>query len=177
MKKSYHLNPDGKIYPCRARVQKCPYGDDMHAETKEELYVKAMQIYKTVKPSKGVMSELKLYGAFSDFTPMSKELETSNAPIELILASLDEGIKTVKENPYKHSKNPPSFVVETEENAIELCRSILRYNEDIPKWIPDRIIKESFKRWREYDNSKVDLNPMGKAYIEDNPIIIGTKKS
>ena len=88
----YHINHEGKVYPCRARILKCPYGADMHAETKEELYYKIMSIEREVEVPSSVISEVSKIGRLKSLQPISKELETSPHPIETIITRLDYAI-------------------------------------------------------------------------------------
>ena len=42
----YHINNEGKVYLCRARNGGCPYGNEVHFDTKEEALEYADQLYE-----------------------------------------------------------------------------------------------------------------------------------
>ena len=54
----YHINYEGKVYPCRAKVRSCPYGADRHASNKEELYYKSMKFSPSVEIPQSIKGEI-----------------------------------------------------------------------------------------------------------------------
>lgn len=89
----YHINHDGKIYPCRAKVLKCPYSESLHSEDKVELY------YKLLVENKGEVEipleandEIRDKDRLLNLSTLSDELEKSNSPVELIVHTLREGL-------------------------------------------------------------------------------------
>ena len=142
---SYHTTYEGKILPCRHRVRACCWPANFHADTKEELYPLALTLTKTVEPSQGAASETKLFGGVRTWSSMSRELETSPAPVELIVASLGQEIQRIKTDYWKHDDgSDPQWVTEAEEKAYEIALNYhnLSYDDTKPSWlskIPDKI--------------------------------------
>lgn len=109
----YHINYEGKILPCRARVKKCPYGSARHADSYEELYERAMEDYSNAKPPENVAQELEAGEILSGMHGISDELETSKAPIELMLATIDLARKKADNDVM------PSYLVNNRKKIIE----------------------------------------------------------
>jgi len=138
----------GVVLECRARIQACPYGKEMHAETKEELYPIALAITKTVPPSEGLASTVKLFGAPRTWSSMSRELETSPAPVELIIASLGQEIQRVKTDYWKHGDGTdPGWVLDAEKQAKWIAYECLTHDIEIPDYIHPDIAKETKSRY------------------------------
>ncbi len=89
----YHINHEGKIYPCRAKLLACPYGNDMHAETREELYYKLLAIDREVDVPIAIKNEISAIGRLKSLSSISKILETTPHPIETIIVSLEYAIR------------------------------------------------------------------------------------
>lgn len=119
----YHINYEGKILPCRARVKKCPYGPARHADSYEELYERAMEDYSNAKTPEEVAQQLKSGKILRGMQDISKELETSKAPIELMLATIDLARKNADNDimPAKLANNRKK-IIETAATAIEAAR-------------------------------------------------------
>lgn len=136
----YHLNHEGKIYPCRAKVLRCPYGEGMHADTKEELYYKSMQMTKTQDPSYGAMAEINEIGRLKSMYRMSNEIANSPAPVELVVSTLGHAIQDLEErgpNGFNDSKYDGII-----RNGARLVDSVLDYGLPIPQGTPNYIREE-----------------------------------
>jgi len=129
----YHINHEGKIYPCRAKVLKCPYGDNMHAETKEELYYKSMKMSKTQDPAKAAQAEIAKIGRLKSLRSSSDEIASSAAPIELILSTLDYSIENLKNTTPEDmvKKYTPLY-----KNGAIAVSDTLNYGLTIPSYVP-----------------------------------------
>lgn len=95
----YHLNWEGRIYRCRAKVRPCPYGADFHADRKEELYHK---IAKEAGRNVGVMDEVvkrmdkgDQIGGIWDISQYIASTEP--APLEVSIATLEYVIERTTE--------------------------------------------------------------------------------
>ena len=93
----YHINYEGKVYPCRAKVRSCPYGADRHASNKEELYYKSMKFSPTVEIPQSIKAEIDKTGRLRSLYSLSSTLERVPYPIELIVKNLEYSINRVKE--------------------------------------------------------------------------------
>lgn len=139
----YHLNHEGKIYPCRAKVLRCPYGEGMHADTKEELYYKSMKMAKTQEPSIGAAAEIKELGRLKSLSRASYEIERSPAPVELIVSTLGEAIEDLESRgPESFERNPYQYAFD---NGVRLVDGVLDYGLPIPENVPDEIAREGRK--------------------------------
>lgn len=96
----YHINHEGKVYPCRAKIRSCPYGKEWHAATREELYYKSMRFSPQVKILEEVKNEIAATGRLRSLYSLSSYIENVTYPIETIVANLEYAIKMVEdENP------------------------------------------------------------------------------
>lgn len=96
----YHINYEGKVYPCRAKIRSCPYGKEWHAATREELYYKSMRFSPQVKILEEVKNEIAATGRLRSLYSLSNYIEHVTYPIETIVANLKYAIKLVEdENP------------------------------------------------------------------------------
>lgn len=132
----YHINHEGKIYPCRAKVRSCPYGTAQHAESKEELYYKLMKLEKKVTVPLDTMKQINSTGRLRSLHTLSESLENGAPPIETILSSLENSLETSR-----------SWDFEVEDGKWEgyedvIAKDIARameYGEPIPSTIPYNI--------------------------------------
>jgi len=93
----FHINFEGKIYPCNAKVFRCPYGEDSHSTNKLELYSILMERHGVdAKPPKSAMYELRTYNRLTNLKPLSDSIETADCPIEVIVVTLNEAISHIK---------------------------------------------------------------------------------
>lgn len=89
----YHINQDGKIYPCRATVMRCPYSESLHSEDKVELYYKLLvENEGEVEIPLEASEEIRVKDRLLNLSTLSDELEKSNSPVELIVHTLREGL-------------------------------------------------------------------------------------
>ena len=93
----YHINYEGKVYPCRAKVRSCPYGADRHASNKEELYYKSMKFSPYVEIPQSIKGEIDRTGRLRSLYSLSNTLERVPYPIESIVKNLEYSINRVKE--------------------------------------------------------------------------------
>ena len=136
----YHINFDGKIYPCRAKVQKCPYSESLHSEDKVELYYKLMVEDKgIIEPSSGGLEEIKEKNRIGSLESLSDDIENSNAPIELIIHTLGEGLDHIsKVDMRKIEREHRSFFLEFAERVSDLKRFGVPVPENVPVEIADK---------------------------------------
>lgn len=92
----YHINYEGKVYPCRAKVRSCPYGADRHASNKEELYYKSMKFSPNVEIPQSIKGEIDRTGRLRSLYSLSNTLERVPYPIESIVKNLEYSINRVK---------------------------------------------------------------------------------
>lgn len=121
----YHINHEGKVYPCRAKVRSCPYGADRHASNKEELYYKSMKFSPDVEVPQSLKSEIYRTGRLRSLYSLSSTLERVPYPIELIVKNLEYSISRVK-------GYEPEAIADDWENTInkasELYAKTLRHS-------------------------------------------------
>jgi hypothetical protein len=165
----YHINHEGKVYPCRARILKCPYGADMHAETKEELYYKIMSIEREVEVPSSVISEVSKIGRLKSLQPISKELETSPHPIETIITSLDYAINMqLRPNAIEKSENLWSQFVEKASEDVYEC---LKYGMPIPNYVS----KDIERKGRQLFEERLGSTPIDYGISSRNPDALMTR--
>ena len=129
----YHINYDGRILPCRAKVKKCPYGPSRHADSYEELYLRAMQLYNHAPVDNDLKVKLNSGKMLSDLSPISPELEKSKAPIETLLSTLKYAMSSVD------SGKMPYELKKEENAAANSCARIIALDSTIPQWVPQNI--------------------------------------
>lgn len=153
----YHINHEGKIYPCRARVLKCPYGEDMHAHSKKELYYKVMTVNRTVLPSAPAIKEARTIGRLKSLNEISDELEDVAHPIETMLSNLELGIRAQTEPGRENAiRKQNEELKELHNEGVEETLKIIRYRglEMLPKYIPEEWINEARNLFRTRHKSK-----------------------
>ena len=133
----YHINHEGKVYPCRAKIRSCPYGKEWHAATREELYYKSMRFSPQVKILEEVKNEIAATGRLRSLYSLSNYIENVTYPIETIVANLEYAIKLVEdENPKVLRDIWVNFV----DLAGEYYSQVLRHGLDIVKFdVPPEI--------------------------------------
>lgn len=132
----YHINHEGKVYPCRAKVRSCPYGQEWHAETKEELYYKSMKFSPEVKIPYEVRNEIAITGRIKSLYSLSETLEKVPYPIESLVKNLEHSIKAVKDKNPDHVKGNWDRIVE---EASEKYALTLRHNVKVDQYLPPEI--------------------------------------
>lgn len=130
----YHINHEGKVYPCRAKIRSCPYGAEWHAETKEELYYKSMRFNPEIKVSDMVKQEINDTGRLRSLYSLSSTIEKVPYPIESLVTNLEYAIKRIEEiDPQKIKKDWDDFVNNSAELYSEVLLYKLRATEHLPK--------------------------------------------
>jgi len=163
----------------------------MHARTPEALYPLALTLTKTVEPSLRTGIGARIYGKAGEWDTMSEELETSPAPIELIVASFGREIPKVEaghqSRSYSDDGSVPYWVTEAEEKAYEIAALEESVGDDPPDWIPKHIRDEARRNrgselWKDDDrelagkmahnlkNSYRDQIERAKRYRENPPV-------
>lgn len=121
----YHINYEGKVYPCRAKVRSCPYGADRHASNKEELYYKSMKFSPDVEIPQSTKGEIDRTGRLRSLYSLSSTLERVPYPIELIVKNLEYSIKRVND---KDPEKVASDWENTINKASELYAKTLQHS-------------------------------------------------
>lgn len=135
--KGYHLNPEGKIYPCTAIVRKCPYGAENHAPTREELYHKALADYGTGEPAEEMINELHEYGRLINLKSISDAIEKSSSPMETLVTSLEYAIKYLEKN--GPNIEEPGYIRDIKKEGATRVSNILQAGRLIPNEVPHEI--------------------------------------
>lgn len=153
----YHVNQEGKIYPCRARVMKCPYGSDMHASTREELYHKILKAdYGVVTIPKKATNEIYSTGRLRSLYNLSSDIEKNPHPVETITQTLNYAIIAQTQANLESIKRTHGKYYFEASNTV--YKAIQRgITENLPEWIPPEIMKKALKMADEYDNIDGDL--------------------
>ena len=129
----YHINHEGKIYPCQARINKCPYGENRHASTEEELYYRLMKLSRDAEPASLAKNEIRLTGRLRSLWTASDSIAEHNSPVEVVVATLDFALNHLKDTtPEKEERRWDSVV----ERGAEAVYEALRYGLEIPKVVP-----------------------------------------
>lgn len=149
----YHINHEGKVYPCRAKIRSCPYGKEWHAATREELYYKSMRFSPQIKVLEEVKNEIAATGRLRSLYSLSNYLEDVVYPIETIVANLEYAIKMVEdENP----KVLREFWVNFIDKASEYYSQVLRRGVDLVKFdVPPEIRRKASEIFNERYNGRV----------------------
>lgn len=114
---TYHINLDGKILSCRAKIRKCPYGRDRHAEEIETLYQKAAEEYRIVEYTKTFEDRLKHGVHLDGFKAFEEVFQKQPAPIEALVEGLRLGVK------YADASNMPKSISDDRKYVIETAAS------------------------------------------------------
>lgn len=149
----YHINHEGKVYPCRAKIRSCPYGKKRHAATREELYYKSMRFSPQVKVLEEVENEIEATGRLRSLYALSNYIEHVTYPIETIVANLEYAIEMVDgEDPKVLREIWVNFV----DHAAERYSQVLRYGLDISKFYVSPVIRgKGIKIFEERYNGRV----------------------
>lgn len=143
----YHINFEGKIYPCKARILKCPYGENRHAETEVELYYKLMKTSSALPPADAAVGELLKIGRLKSLYCLSPILEKVKYPIEVIVSTLAYAIEYVNhDNVIKGTNRKYERIFR--EGADLVCRTML-YGVHVPSYVPASIKKEGKRQFHE----------------------------
>lgn len=148
----YHINYDGKIYRCRAKINKCPYGEERHAEDRVELYYTLMKVSRDSEPANGALEEIRATGRLRSLWSMSDEIANSEAPIELILASLDRAIEHVEKVDIDQQSRKFLHIIN---EGVSRVHEGLRYGVSIPSFVPEEVVRQANEKFQEIDRGKV----------------------
>lgn len=143
----YHINHEGKIYPCRANVLKCPYSETLHSNDKVDLYYKLMGIKEAeVEPSKEGMNELSRLNRLKSLYPLSDEIVESNSPVEMVVYTLKEAIAKVIQHDVD---NEEAKWREWEIYVAEHVYDVLDSGYEVPSNVPKNIAEEGMRLFNE----------------------------
>lgn len=136
----YHINFEGKIYPCKAKVFRCPYGDELHSDSKVELYYKLMGSHGTdAEPSETAVNEFKANSRLKSLYALSSDIEKVDYPVDVVVATLKESLAHVDNTDVRiDARRWRDFEDDTAEDVSRAYRAGVEY-EVMPAWIPDRI--------------------------------------
>lgn len=137
----YHINYEGKILPCRAKVKKCPYEESRHGSSYEELYPVAMSHYNSVPTDENLVRDLQNGKTLTDLSPISDQLETSVAPMESMINTLGLALKNVDKGKI------PQNLAESESKATGICYDLYSENLEPPKFVPKYIRDKAYSEW------------------------------
>jgi len=147
----YHINNEGKVYPCRAIVRNCPYGKEWHAETQDELYYKMMRVNPQAEISENVVREVAITGRLRSLYPISHILEDVSYPIEIIITNLEYAIDKVEnKSPEETKRRWDRF----EKQAAEKVYEALSYNLNVSEAFPIEIRAKGRELFEERLNGK-----------------------
>lgn len=132
----YHINYDGKILPCRAKIKNCPYGPGRHSDTYEDLYYKYQDTYNNVNPSPTFLERTRAGEPLHGLQDIDSEISTSDSPIELICSSLKEAIK------YAGAGSLTKDEQDTRAHAVALTRDYILSGTSAPSNLPKAIREE-----------------------------------
>lgn len=144
----YHINNEGKIYPCRARIMACPYGPDMHSINKEELYHKVLRMdYGEVKVPEKTKNEVYATGRLRSLWSMNEEIENNPHPLETIIQGLNYGIMAQNQVDLDELKKRHGryYFAATESVYNAMKRGLV---DRIPNWIPTEVMDRAREEWK-----------------------------
>ena len=143
----YHINLEGKIYPCRAKIMKCPYEESNHADNKIDLYYTLMGLDKgEVEPSENALEELKNLNRLKSLYSLSEDIEKTNAPIELITQTLRKAIEVVVDSEETVKRNEEDWKRYANKQSEEVYE-VLSYGLPIPPNVPEEISEMGIKKF------------------------------
>lgn len=148
----YHINHEGKVYPCRAKVRSCPYGQSRHAETREELYYKSMRFSPQMKVFKEVEKEVEATGRLRSLYSLSTNIEDLPYPVESIVVNLEYVIKAVENTNPKYLKEQWNNFVE---EASDVYSEMLSYGLREEFYVPPEIKKRGYEKFNKRYGGKV----------------------
>lgn len=132
----YHINYEGKVYPCRAKVRSCPYGSEWHANSKEELFYKHMRFSPEIKVVNSIKNEIAATGRLRSLYSLSQTLEEVPYPMESMVANLEYAINEIEEtDPDDLKENWENFASE----AAEMYATALEYRLEASYHVPEEI--------------------------------------
>lgn len=134
----YHINFEGKVYPCKARVLKCPYGEEFHSKSKIELYYKLMGSHGAdAEPARNALDEIEATNRLKSLYSLSSKIAKVDYPVDIIVSTLKEGLSHLEK---PETKEKVKFWSVFEKAAAEKVRLLyLQGESSIPKHVPERI--------------------------------------
>lgn len=155
----YHINFEGKIYPCKAKVHKCPYGEEFHSDNKIELYYKLMGEHGVdSSPSNMALNELKRTGRIKSLFSSSEAIANVPYPVDVIVATLKESLMDIEK---PETKQEVKRWKDFEQKTIEDIRlALLNGEKKFPSFIPEKLVREGRSRFMRENG--------GKAFVERN---------
>lgn len=145
----YHINHEGKVYPCRAKVLKCPYSESLHSDNKIELYYKMMNSKDSnIEPSNNAIAEVRKINRLKSLYSMSMDIEKSDAPVELIAHTLKESLKRLNKHDLESEERRWKIYIDDEsEHVYDVLNSGYKIPQNVPKEIA-LLAKEKFRERR-----------------------------
>lgn len=151
----YHINFEGKIYPCKAKVLKCPYGEEFHADNKVELYYKLMASHGVdTKPSQRGMKEIESTNRLKSLYSLSIDIAKVDYPLDIIVATLKEGLIHLEKPEVKQEL---AKWKEFEKDAAGYVKAAKLFNLDIPYYVPKEIEKMGINMYLKERKPNVNL--------------------
>ena len=147
----YHINKDGKIMPCKALLNACPYSQNAHADTQEALYAEAFLITKSLKVPEKL---IKIYntpgGYIEDLSLIGPEISKSDTPIESMLVSLRFASNIMKNRKIEVPVTLTTSEQETYDELVTYASYTYRYpdqNSSTYNWVPKEVMTEAYLKW------------------------------
>lgn len=149
----YHINFEGKIYPCKAKVYKCPYGEEFHADNQEELYYKLMSTHGTdTEPSRLAVEEIKRTNRLKSLFTMSQAIAQVDYPVDIAVSSLKEALNTLED---PNVKTDVAMWKKFEEDSVEdIRRAFLNGIDEFPHYVPEEIVTKGKRLFFEKDKGE-----------------------
>lgn len=169
----YHINFEGKIYPCNAKVLKCPYGEEFHSNDRVELYYKLMGSYGVdTEPSNEAMEELKQTNKLRSLYALSSEIEKVEYPVDLIVSTLRESISHMTKTSYdSNSEKFSDFENEVIDDVVYAYHSGME-SDQIPSYIPERLKRKGYQKFLDkYKGMPASLRKVDKEYYIQKSIV------
>lgn len=88
----YHMNYDGKILPCRAKIKSCPYDDAHHGDSYAELYEVWQKDFNNVRTTPELADRLARGEKLSNMSQLESEIVNSYSPIEGICSGFNQAL-------------------------------------------------------------------------------------
>lgn len=129
----YHINYDGKILPCRAKVKACPYGPARHANSYEDLYYRYNDQFNSIEPSGELKDKLSAGKPLRSISELNEQLETSKSPIELLSSTFKEALENAGKGNISKEDN------QLWNDSIQAVRAQLIAGRNIPDGIPKEV--------------------------------------
>lgn len=164
---SYHVNNEGKIYPCTATVKKCKYGEGRHSERKEDLYHMSVVLSNTVEPSRALQNEVSRKKYITNLSSLSEELETHKAPVEFIVSSLHDVIiamEVKRDFELKEYKNKTDY---HRYKTVTYLSDLLRYNNPLSDQLENYSFPGGFMEGAFFPKFSKELQEEARARWKD----------